>query len=154
MEVKQDYQVYTRQKSNGDEWYGVLRGARLAGVNNRFIIEHGFHTNTKTAKWLYKDENLKEIAKAEAKVLAEYYGLDKTETESAENVYEVTADSLNVRSGRGTENEVIGSLKKGDKITIWAIDKDTKGADWGSFRYSFNPDLIGFVSMKYLKKVS
>lgn len=151
MGVKQNYQVYTRQKSNGDEWYGVLRGAKLVGVKNRFILEHGFYTNTKTAKWLYKDENLKKIAKAEAKVLADYYGLKKTETE---NTYEVTANSLNVRSGRGTENEIIGSLKKGEKITIWEISKDKKGADWASFRYSFKPDLVGFVSMKYLKKIS
>lgn len=152
MGVKQDYEIYTRRKSNGDEWYGVLRGAKSAGVKNRFIFEHGFHTNTRTAKWLYEDKNLEKIAQTEAEVLADYFGLKKSE--NSENTYEVTATSLNVRNGRGTEHDIIGSLKKGEKISIWTIDKDKNGADWGSFRYSFNPDLVGFVSMKYLKKVS
>ena len=31
--------------------------------------------------------------------------------------------------------------------------KDKNGDDWGSFRYSFSPDIVGYVSMKYLKKI-
>ena len=73
-------------------------------------------------------------------------------TEITENVYECTADSLNVRKGRGTTFSVVGSLKKGDKVAIWNIAKDSKRTNWGSFRYSFTPDITGFVSMDYMKK--
>ena len=74
-------------------------------------------------------------------------------TESKTNVYEVTATSLNIRKGRGTEHEIVGSLKKGDQIAIWSIAKDSKGDEWASFRYSFSPDVTGFVHMSYVKKV-
>ena len=74
-------------------------------------------------------------------------------TETKEDVYKVTADTLNVRKGRGTEYTKVGTLKKGDKIAIWSIGKDSKGENWGSFRYTFTPDVIGFVSMAYLERV-
>lgn len=74
-------------------------------------------------------------------------------TEIKTDVYEVTADTLNVRKGRGTEHAKVGTLKKGDRIAIWSIGKDSKGDNWGSFRYSFSPDVIGFAHMDYLKKI-
>lgn len=75
-------------------------------------------------------------------------------TKPADDNYTHIVDTnvLNVRSGRGTEFKVIGQLKRGHKIAIWSITKDSEGKDWGSFRYSFDPDIIGFVSMDYLKK--
>lgn len=74
-------------------------------------------------------------------------------TEDKTNTYECTTDSLNVRKGRGTEHAVVGSLKKGDRISIWSIAKGSDGDNWGSFRYSFTPDVTGFVHMGYLKKI-
>lgn len=74
-------------------------------------------------------------------------------TETKTDVYEVTADALNVRKGRGTEFDKVGSLKKGDRIAIWSFDNDSKGQSWGSFRYSFKPDIVGYVSKEYLKGV-
>lgn len=74
-------------------------------------------------------------------------------TETKTDVYEVTADTLNVRKGRGTEHAKTGTLNKGDRIAIWSINKDSKGDNWGSFRYSFSPDVIGYVHMDYLKKI-
>lgn len=73
-------------------------------------------------------------------------------TEIKTDVYECTTDTLNVRKGRGTEHAVAGSIKKGDRIAIWSVAKDSKGDNWGSFRYSFSPDVTGFVHMDYLKK--
>ena len=70
-----------------------------------------------------------------------------------ENTYEVTATSLNVRSGRGTEHKIVGSLKKGDRIVVWSFANAKDGKPWASFRYSFNPDIIGYVSKEYLKEV-
>lgn len=78
MGVKQKHQIMTKKNNSGGEYYGVLRGAKAVGVNNRFLIEHGFHTNTATAKWLCSESNLKKIAQVEAKIIAEYYGVKKT----------------------------------------------------------------------------
>ena len=73
------YQIYQRKAGNDrdgngkldDEYYGVLYGARKVGTPG-VIIEHGFHTNTKCAKWLSLDSNLELLAKAEAEVIANY----------------------------------------------------------------------------------
>ena len=76
-----------------------------------------------------------------------------TETKTESKKYKVTADSLNVREGRGTEYKIVGSLKKDSIIEIWSIAKDSKGNEWASFRYSFEPSIIGYVSMKYLQNI-
>lgn len=78
------YQIYPRKSDNDrdgngkldDEYYGVLYGARLVGVP-AVIVEHGFHTNTRCAKWLSVDSNLEKLAKAEAEVIADYLGVKK-----------------------------------------------------------------------------
>ena len=78
------YQMYPRKAEsdrdgNGkfdDEYYGVLYGARKVGTPG-LILEHGFHTNTKCAKWLSNDSNLEKLAKAEADTLAEHFGVKK-----------------------------------------------------------------------------
>ena len=57
-----------------DNYYGVLHGARMVKVP-AVIVEHSFHSNPDTCRWLMKDENMKKLAKAEAKCLADYYGL-------------------------------------------------------------------------------
>lgn len=64
-----------------DEWYGVLYGAKSVGVAG-VIIEHGFHTNAKTAKLLMRDDILDALAAGEAACLAELYGIEKNEDKS------------------------------------------------------------------------
>lgn len=59
-----------------DNYYGVLHGARMVGVP-ALIVEHSFHTNERAAKWLLKEEHLVKLACAEAKVIAEFYGMKK-----------------------------------------------------------------------------
>ena len=97
MGVKQAHQIMVRKNDNGKDYYGVLRGADSAGVKDRLLIEHGFHTNTATAKWLCNDDNLKKIAKAEAEVIAKYYGINKPCEPSNDNTkktyYRVIAGS-------------------------------------------------------------
>ena len=61
-----------------DEYYSVLHGARNVGTPG-VILEHGFHTNTKCAKWLSNDSNLEKLAKAEAAVVADFFGVIKVE---------------------------------------------------------------------------
>ena len=69
------------------------------------------------------------------------------------DVYECTADSLNVRKNRGAEYDKVGTLTKGDRVAMWSLGKDAKGNSWGSFRYSFKPNVVGYVSMAYMKKI-
>ena len=74
-----DYKVLQRKESydrNGDgilndNYYGVLHGARLVNVPG-VIIEHSFHTNTKTVEWLLNDDNLDKLARAEAECTASF----------------------------------------------------------------------------------
>lgn len=79
------YQTWSTKSSsdrdgNGykDDYYGVLRGAHTVHTPG-VIIEHGFHTNTATTKWLLVDENLKKLAEAEAKTIAQWFEVEKEE---------------------------------------------------------------------------
>ena len=91
MQPKQGGHITTRKSekdSNGDgefndNYYGVLNGARQVGTAG-IILEHSFHTNTRMTKWLLEDANLRKLAKAEAKVLAEYFGMVKAADAPAE----------------------------------------------------------------------
>lgn len=81
MGTKQAGQVSTRLQNNGAEYYGVLRGAKAVGCPHAFIIEHSFHTATTPAKWLLVDSNLDILAKREAEIIANYFGLKKVQKE-------------------------------------------------------------------------
>lgn len=118
MGISSKHQLYTRTKSNGDEWYGVLRGAKAVGTKNRYIIEHSFHSNLKSAKWLYLQDNIKKLAYAEADVIAEYLGVSKPVNDEKVNepvktlekgFYRVVAGSYNDRK---TAEDEVEKLKK------------------------------------------
>ena len=101
MGTKQKAQVWDKKNDNGADWYGVIRGAASVGVPG-LILEHSFHTQTKAAKWLYKDANLDKLAQAEAAVIAEYYGLSKTVTKTTyrlktvDQVYDTESEAKKV----------------------------------------------------------
>jgi N-acetylmuramoyl-L-alanine amidase len=76
MGTVQKGKITKKKNPDGTEWYGVLRGADSVGTVG-MIIEHSFHSNIKATKWLLVDENLKAMAKAEADLIAEHYGLNK-----------------------------------------------------------------------------
>ena len=61
-----------------DNYYGILHGARLVKVP-AVIVEHSFHSNAETCRWLMKEENLAALAEAEADALAVFYGVKKPE---------------------------------------------------------------------------
>ena len=69
--------VQPKLGSNG-EYYGVLRGARAAGLTYYYIIEHSFHTNIKATRWLMSDDNLKALAEHEANFIIDYFVNKKT----------------------------------------------------------------------------
>lgn len=147
--VSQATQVYEKRGNSG-EYYGVLRGAKAAGVKDRFIIEHGFHTNTKTAKWLYNDSNLSKLAEEEAKVIAKHYNLQSKSTEITETTVNqeglVNATSLNVRSGAGTNYSILGKLANNSKVTIVAKFNN------GWLKIKFNNG-YGYVSGDYIDNI-
>lgn len=62
-----------------DDFYGFLFGAHQVGVP-AVLMEHGFHTHAATAQWLLSDANLKKLAEAEAKVIAEWFSVSKSKT--------------------------------------------------------------------------
>ena len=80
MGTSQDARTATRQGTNG-EYYGVLRGAAAVGTPG-IILEHSFHTNSRITNWLLNDDNLKALAKAEAEIIAEYFGVKKSNSTS------------------------------------------------------------------------
>lgn len=60
-----------------DEWYSVLFGSRYVGTSG-ILLEHSFHTNYNATVWLYNDDNLKTMAKEEARVIFEYFSEKKS----------------------------------------------------------------------------
>lgn len=79
MGVEDGYRVVTRLSDNdrngdgvmNDNYYGVLHGARMVNTPG-IILEHGFHTHTKTVMWLLDDNNLDLLAKMEAQIIYEF----------------------------------------------------------------------------------
>lgn len=84
MQTKQKGKTMTRKGSHG-EYYGVLRGAAAVGTMG-IILEHSFHTNTRSTKWLLEDVNLQAMAKAEAKTIADYFGVELPQPEKTVTV--------------------------------------------------------------------
>lgn len=68
-----------------DDYYGVLYGCHSVGTAG-IILEHSFHTNKKSAMWLYDESNLKALAVAESNALSMlYYGAsESTPSDTAE----------------------------------------------------------------------
>lgn len=74
--------VKTRQSTKGKwDYYSVMFYARKVGCPMYYIMEHSFHTNEASAKWLMSDSNLDKLARAEAKVIAEHFGLAITKSD-------------------------------------------------------------------------
>ena len=75
MDTKQTAYINTRKGNNG-EYYGVLRGAAAVGTIG-MILEHSFHTNTRSTKWLLEESNLEKLAVVEAAEIAAWFGVEK-----------------------------------------------------------------------------
>lgn len=104
METKQKGRTATRKGSNG-EYYGVIRGAVAVGTTG-LILEHSFHTNTRSTNWLLDDNNLDKLAKAEAKVLADHFGVVVEEKKE-----ESTNEWYRVRKNWNDPNSQVGAFR-------------------------------------------
>lgn len=60
------------------DYYGVIRSSVAnQSVVHSFLIEHGFHTNSKECAFLNNDANLQKLAEVEARTLASILGVSK-----------------------------------------------------------------------------
>lgn len=150
MGTKQAGRIATRKGSNGD-YYGVIRGAVSVGVPG-IILEHSFHTNTKATEWLLNESNLDKLAKAEAAVIAAYFGKKQQtnatttpdkKADSGAYMVKVTASELNIRRGPGIIYKVAGSIKDQG---VYTIIKEQNG--WGYLKSK-----AGWISLKYTKRI-
>lgn len=152
-----------RKNSSGGEYYGVLRGARAAGLSDYYILEHSFHTNTRAAKWLLKEANLKKLAEAECRVIAEHYGMANGPREGNGQTKPVqedrkgsalpytvstTCDALNIRAGAGPGFPVAGCIRErtGEKKK-YTVTEEKDG--WGRLKSG-----AGWISLAYTRRVS
>ena len=149
--------VATRQRADGADYYGVIRGsvsgakseaqAAKVPVKYSFIVEHGFHDNKTECAFLNEDANLKALAEAEAKAIADYFGLTVVKkpaaTSPASHRVKITADVLNVRKGAGTNYQVVTTVKKNEVYTI--VDESN---GWGKLKSG-----VGWIKLSYTKRV-
>jgi N-acetylmuramoyl-L-alanine amidase len=126
------YQTWSTKSSsdrdgNGykDDYYGVLRGAHTVHTPG-VIIEHGFHTNTATTKWLLVESNLKKLAVAEAKTIAEWFDVvKKPEEKPAAITFTLTLTEL----GQGAKGAQVKAMQQllmanGIKLPKYGADSD------------------------------
>lgn len=154
-----------------DEWYGVLQGAKQAKVPG-IIMENGFHTNLKDAQWLSNDANLKKLAKAQAKCIADWGGVKPSskpssgssqkkviashyatsESKSYDRTY-TTTDNLNMRDGAGIQYKILVTLPKNTKVRCYKYySKSSDGAIWLLVAADLNGvHYEGFVNKGWLK---
>lgn len=110
-------QIWTKESSsdrdkNGhpDDYYGVLRGAHSVGTAG-VIIEHGFYTNKAQAEFLLDNENLQKLADTEARIIADWFGVQMNKPEDTVVGNPYTLDLISIRKGsRGDQVEALQVL--------------------------------------------
>lgn len=164
MGTKQGGRVLTRRSDNdrnndgvlNDNYYGVLHGARLVNVPG-LILEHSFHTNSRSVKWLLDEKNLDSLAKAEAAYIASFLK-DKAGNAAGSApiapvkpsgasdlpyLVKITASALNVRAGAGIGYKINTVVKRGEVFTIVSV-----AGDWGKLKSG-----AGWINLNYTKRV-
>lgn len=165
MATKDHAKLTTRRGING-EYYGVLRGAAKVGTVG-MILEHSFHTNTRAANWLLEDANLQKLAKAEAQVIAEYFGMEAAQEpvktvqvtnrldfakdfhESKAGTYRVKSSDgvLNLRAGASADKHLIEAMPTGSLVKCF-------GYHTGDWLYVVSEaGKVGFCHGGYLVKL-
>lgn len=180
MQTKGKAQTYSRaatfdRDGDGkldDEYYGVLRGCHAVGTAG-IILEHSFHTNTRAAKWLLVDNNLKDLAKAEAKTIAAWFGISAVApapipapanpapvqiipdparefNKGKAGTYQIKSSdgTLNLRTGAHVSKPLIEVMKTGEKVRCY-------GYYTGDWLFVVSPSgKQGFCHSGYLVKLS
>lgn len=81
MGITEKTSVYTKESEStkGVDYYGVIRGAVAVGQEMAFILEHSFHTNAETCKWLLDEANVNQLAVKEAEYICDFFGVKEEE---------------------------------------------------------------------------
>lgn len=183
MQTKDKAQTYSRKASHdrdgdgkrNDDYYGVLHGAHQVGTAG-IILEHSFHTNTRAAKWLLVDENLRKLAKAEAATIAAWFDVAKggstgssstttpapapqpvkikldaarqfNKAKAGTYVVQSSDGCLNLRAGAAASKQLIETMKNGTKVECY-------GYFTGDWLYVVSAaGNKGFCHAGYLEKV-
>lgn len=142
MDTNQKARINKRKGSSGADYYGVVRGATAVGTPG-LILEHSFHSNTRSTNWLLFDSNLDKLAKAEADCIAAYYGLkaanapsggsSSTSEETAVDllngfvtvIYKGT-DGLNIRTRPKIAESNVSECVHGGAFEVVGITEDRK----------------------------
>lgn len=158
MGVKQGATVLTR-RGNGDHngdgflndnYYSVLNGCRLVGTPG-LILEHSFHTNTQATKWLLDDANLVKLAKAEAAVVADFFGMTKKESPQKET----TVLQEDGKWGTDTTTrlqQIFGTTVDGKVSNQWAKYKTSNPGLTGGWDWKDKPNGKGSQLIKAMQK--
>ena len=112
MGTKEKYDIRTKQKDSGGEWYGVLQGCEQVSSENGFILEHSFYSNRAMATWMMDDDNIGKLAEAEAAAIAKYFGVSKqmsnnNSLKSAEKVVQQAQSWLGYNEADGSHKQII-----------------------------------------------
>lgn len=156
MDTEQGYKVLTRKSTKdhnkdgmlNDNYYGVLNGARLVDVPG-LILEHGFHTNSKTVNWLLQNSNLDRLARAEAEAIAQYFTgkpvtadkLDSRVPYSIRVANVAANDVLHIRKEPDHKSKETGRLDYNDPHKYTIVEEKN---GWGRLKSG-----IGWVNLKY-----
>ena len=115
MGTKENYEVTTKKKDDGGEWYGVLQGCDAVGNDSGFIIEHSFYTNKAMATWMMKDENITKLAQLEADIIADYFGVSKPANPTPASSTFKVGDTVSIVEG--------AVYTTGAKVPSWVREK-------------------------------
>ena len=120
-----------------DNYYGLLNGARQVNVP-ALILEHSFHTNTRSTQWLLEDANLRYLAQVEATQVAAYFGITAAEGSTADATTETDKLVVDGKWGSDTTTrlqQIFGTTVDGKISNQWATYQDsnpglTSGWEW------------------------
>lgn len=139
MATEQRGRIEARKGSSGD-YYGVIRGAIAVGTVG-LILEHSFHTNTRSTHWLLDDDNLAHLAEEEAILIAEYFDVLEEETSNEHDaLYRVQAGAFRVKANAEAHLAKIKAAGFDAYITSSNEDSILYRVQTGAFRVRANAE--------------
>lgn len=119
------------------------------------ILEHGFHTHSKTVRWLLDDNNLDALARAEAQTIAEYFSGESVVVDKASVVAQPS-----LRNGSsGAQVELLQEhlnlvMEAGLKVDGGFGDKTQKAVENFQSKYELKVDgVYGPNSYEKMKEI-